>query len=74
MTTTEPNKKPHQKLTYVAGDLPAEGFARLPAVAKAFGVSKNTYLERAKAGIYPAGKLLSPRSAVCIPLLRSGKP
>ncbi|NOU22911.1 MAG: hypothetical protein HOO93_14220 [Methyloglobulus sp.] len=65
MTATQAtNKKPRNKITYVAIELPNEGFVRLPTVARLFGISKNTYLDGAKAGKYPQGKLLSARIRV----------
>lgn len=52
--------KTRKKTTYIAKELPAEGYARLPAVVAAFGCSKNTYLRYAAKGIYPKGFMLSP--------------
>jgi predicted DNA-binding transcriptional regulator AlpA len=62
--TAKPNKKHRNKVTYIPIDLPAEGVVRLPSVLKVLGISKNTYLEGAKAGKYPQGKLLSARIRV----------
>lgn len=58
------HRKPRNKVTYVPINLPTEGFVRLPTVLSVFGVSKNTYLDGAKAGKYPQGRLLSPRCRV----------
>jgi prophage regulatory protein len=63
-TPTKPHRKPRNKITYVPINLPTEGFVRLPTVLSVFGVSKNTYLDGAKAGKYPHGRLLSPRCRV----------
>jgi|LakMenE18May11ns_1017448.scaffolds.fasta_scaffold9800992_1 prophage regulatory protein len=52
------------KITYTATPLPAEGFARLPSVLQALGISKTSFLDGIKAGKYPQGKLLSPRCRV----------
>jgi prophage regulatory protein len=57
-------KKTRKKITYVPSELPLEGTVRLPSVIRALGISKNCFLAGVKAGIYPEGKLLSPRVRV----------
>lgn len=56
--------KPRNRLTYKATTLPDVGFVRLPTVLSVLGVSKNAFLNGAKSGVYPSGKLLSPRTRV----------
>jgi len=64
MSTTTTQSKPRKKITYKSGPLPQEGTVRLPSVIACLGVSKNCFLAGVKAGIYPSGKLLSPRVRV----------
>ena len=61
--TTRVNKQ-RSKITYTPAPLPAEGFARLPSVLQALGISKTSFLDGVKSGKYPSGKLLSPRCRV----------
>ena len=61
-----PAKKPRNKVTYKPNPLPAEGFVRLPSVLNVLGVSRSTFLEGAKTGKYPKGKLLSPRCRIWV--------
>lgn len=63
-TPSKTHRKTRTKVTYVPINLPTEGFVRLPTVLSVFGISKNTYLDGAKAGKYPQGKLLSSRCRV----------
>ncbi|MBF6648956.1 AlpA family transcriptional regulator [Methylobacter sp. BlB1] len=56
--------KKRNKVTYVPTALPAEGFVRLPSILAVLGISKNTFLNGIKAGKYPAGQLLGPRTRV----------
>jgi len=62
-TATKP-KKPRKKITYIPAPLPAEGVVREPSVLAVLGISKNAFRNGVKSGIYPAGKLLSPRCRV----------
>jgi prophage regulatory protein len=62
--TANTQRKQRNKITYTPAPLPAEGVVRLPSVLAALGISKTSYIEGAKAGKYPAGKLLSPRCRV----------
>lgn len=57
-------QKPRNKVTYTPAPLPKEGFVRLPSVLAVLGISKTTFLDGAKEGKYPEGKLLSPRCRV----------
>ena len=59
--TANTQRKPRKKVTYISAELPKEGSVRLPSAHKFFGISKNAYLAGEKAGIYPKGRLLSPR-------------
>ena len=59
--TKTTQRKPRKKITYVAAPLPLEGAVRLPSVAACLGISKNCYIAGEKAGIYPKGRLLTPR-------------
>lgn len=62
--TTRYATKSRKKKTYVATGLPSEGFVRLPTFARALGVSPNTIYNGIKAGKYPPGILLTPRTRV----------
>ncbi|MGJ0483170.1 MAG: helix-turn-helix transcriptional regulator [Methylomicrobium sp.] len=62
--TARPTKKTRKRKTYVATGLPSEGFVRLPTFAKALGVSANSIYNGIKAGKYPPGILLTPRTRV----------
>jgi prophage regulatory protein len=62
--TTKPAKKIQRRKTYAATGLPSEGFIRLPTVAKALGISVNSVYNGIKAGKYPPGILLTPRTRV----------
>ena len=64
MPNTTHQHQPRNKVTYVVTPLPAEGFARLPSVLAALGISKTSFHNGVKDGRYPAGKLLSPRCRV----------
>lgn len=64
MPTTNTRQKPRNKVTYVPAPLPQEGLVRLPSVIAALGISKTGFLDGVKAGIFPPGKLLSPRCRV----------
>ncbi|QWF69656.1 AlpA family phage regulatory protein [Methylomonas paludis] len=57
-------RKSRTKITYAAYPLPTEGFVRLPSVLAVLGVSKSSFLNGVKSGLYPAGKLLSSRCRV----------
>jgi hypothetical protein len=57
-------RKPRNKVTYIPQPLPAEGYVRKPSVLAVLGISNTGYDNGVKAGIYPAGKLLSPRCRV----------
>ena len=59
-----PLPKPRKKTTYIPIPLPAEGYVRRPSVLAVLGISNSAYNNGVKAGIYPAGKLLSPRCRV----------
>jgi prophage regulatory protein len=56
--------KPRQRKTYVATGLPSEGFVRFPTVIRALGISEQSYRNGMKAGKYPPGILLTPRTRV----------
>jgi prophage regulatory protein len=62
--TAKPRQKPNNKITYVPKPLPEEGFVRLATVLAVLGISRTAYLEGAKAGKFPKGKLLSKRCRV----------
>ena len=62
-TQRKPKQLP-KKITYIAGDLPKEGTVRLPSVIACLGISKNSFLAGVKRGIYPSGRLLTPRCRV----------
>jgi prophage regulatory protein len=69
MMTTKTEKKPNKPkirktLTYRATALPPEGTVRLPTVIACLGISKNAFTAGIKAGIFPAGTLLTPRIRV----------
>lgn len=53
-----PKKRVHRP---ASTQLPAEGFARLPAVLEALGVSKTTFYAGIQAGKFPKGVKLGPR-------------
>jgi prophage regulatory protein len=57
-------KPPRKRVTYISAELPKEGSVRLPSVLKFVGISKNAYIAGEKAGIYPKGRLLTPRVKV----------
>lgn len=61
---TKPTKKPRRRKTYVATGLPSEGFVRIPTVIRALGISEQSYRNGIKAGKYPPGILLTPRTRV----------
>ncbi len=62
---TQNKQKPRKKtITYTPKPLPEEGTVRLPSVLACLGVSKNAFLAGVKAGIYPQGRLLTPRVRV----------
>lgn len=61
---TQSKSKQRKSITYKPGPLPMEGTVRLPSVIACLGVSKNCFLAGVKAGIYPSGRLLSPRVRV----------
>ena len=56
--------KPRNRITYTRAPLPAEGLVRLPSVLACLGISKNSFLAGVKNGIYPSGRLLTPRCRV----------
>lgn len=56
--------KPRNRITYTRAPLPAEGVVRLPSVLACLGISKNSFLAGVKNGIYPSGRLLTPRCRV----------
>jgi prophage regulatory protein len=62
--TTKPTPKPRKSKTYVATGLPSEGFVRIPTVIRALGISEQSYRNGIKAGKYPPGILLTPRTRV----------
>jgi prophage regulatory protein len=62
--TTKPTPKPRNRKTYVATGLPSEGFVRIPTVIRALGISEQSYRNGIKAGKYPPGILLTPRTRV----------
>ena len=67
-TSTQKNqikpKKPRNRITYTPTPLPLEGTVRLPSVIACLGISKNSFLAGVKKGIYPSGRLLTPRCRV----------
>jgi prophage regulatory protein len=62
--TKKPDQEKRNKITYIPAPLPSEGFVRLPSILAVLGISKNTFLNGIKAGKYPAGQLLGPRTRV----------
>ncbi|MEC4747962.1 AlpA family phage regulatory protein [Methylomicrobium sp. Wu6] len=63
--TAKPNTpKTRKRKTYVATGLPSEGFVRLPTFARSLGISENSVYNGIKAGKYPPGILLTPRTRV----------
>ena len=62
--TTKTSTKSRKKVTYISAELPKEGSVRLPSAYKFLGISKNAYIAGEKAGIYPKGRLLTPRVKV----------
>ena len=64
MTTKTNQEKPRNKITYTPAPLPQEGYTRLPSVLSVLGISKTSFLNGVKTGIYPPGKLLTPRFRV----------
>lgn len=62
--TARPTPKPRKRKTYVATELPSEGFVRLPTVIRALGISEQSYRNGVNAGKYPLGILLTPRTRV----------
>jgi prophage regulatory protein len=59
-----PKQKHRNKITYTPAPLPAEGYVRKPSVLAVLGISSTGFNNGVKAGIYPPGKLLSPRCRV----------
>jgi prophage regulatory protein len=56
--------KTRQKITYRPGPLPNEGCVRLPSVLAFLGISKSSFLNGIKDGLYPPGILLGPKTRV----------
>lgn len=64
-TNSKPNlSTPRKKRTYLPNPLPAEGFVRLISVLAVLGISRTSFYNGVKAGVYPPGKLISPRCRV----------